>query len=82
MDGEEVWVAETWEAHGECVGVHGIYSSREAAWDGLKGHVDTLYVGDDGELHGKPRDDGPLWGRRWASAHPMKVQGRKGAQGT
>jgi len=42
----------------------------------------SLYVGDDGELHGKPRDDGPLWGRRWASAHPMKVQGRKGAQGT
>ena len=53
-------MAETWEAHGEGVGVHGIYSSREAAWDGLKGHVDTLYVGDDGELHGKPRDDGPL----------------------
>ncbi len=92
MEGEEVWVAETWRAHGEGRNVHGIYSSREAAWDGLKGYVDTLYVGEDGFLHGRPRDEEPRrdWRRwtpspTWALASPMKVQGRKQApapQGT
>jgi hypothetical protein len=79
MDGEEVWVAETWEAHGEGQSVQGVYSSREAAWDGLKDEVDTLYIGGDGLVRGKPRDEVGDWrdcGRRWASAEPMKVQGR------
>ena len=79
MEGKEVWVAETWGAHGEGCSVHGIYSSREAAWDGLKGYVDTLYVGEDGNLHGKPRDE-DNWRRHraWALARPMKVEGRTG----
>lgn len=81
MEGEEVWVAVTWEAHGEATGVQGVYASREAAWDGLKGEVETLYVDGDGCLQGKPRDeDRYRWDRRWASAEPMKVQGRKPAQ--
>lgn len=77
---DEVWVAETWRAHGDEARVQGVYSSREAAWDGLKGEVETLYVGEDGHLHGKPRDDSgsrDYFGRRWACAAPMKVQGRK-----
>ena len=80
MSSEEVWVAETWGAHGDGMGVRGIYSSREAAWDGLKGYVDTLYVGADGNLHGRPRDEDD-WRRyrRWALAQPMKVQGRAGS---
>ena len=83
VEGAEVWVAETWEAHGEGRGVQGIYVSREAAWDGLKSHVETLYVGEDGHLHGKPRHEEFDWDRirrgylrRWALAVPMKVQGR------
>ncbi len=86
MEGEEVWVATTWHAHGEGYTVQGIYSSREAAWDGLKGKVETLYCGPDGSLYGKPRDeDSPrtlrYWMRRrvWALAEPMTVQGRKPA---
>ena len=80
MEGEEVWVAETRGAHGDGMCVHGVYSSREAAWDGLKGYVDTLYVGEDGHLHGKPRNEDD-WRRyrQWALASPMKVQGRKQA---
>lgn len=83
MDGEEVWVAETWHAHGEGMGVKGIYDSREAAWDGLKGEVETLYVDERGHLRGRPRDEEPAWRpgvwRRlvWARAQPMKVQGRE-----
>jgi hypothetical protein len=79
MNGEEVWVAMTWEAHGEGMGVQGIYSSREAAWEGLKGEVDTLYVDGDGFVRGKPRDESGSRGyfdRRWASAEPVKVRGR------
>ena len=85
MEGEEVWVAETWGAHGYGMGVHGIYSSREAAWDGLKGYVDTLYIGEDGYVHGKPRHEEfdmersrRGYSRQWAIAQPMKVEGCKG----
>ena len=80
MEGEEVWVAETWHAHGEGHRVQGVYGSREAAWEGLKGEVQTLYVGEDGLLHGRPRDIDAWWRRRvWAEARPMIVQGRKPA---
>ena len=81
MEGEEVWVAETWGPYGEDMCVHGVYSSREAAWDGLKGYVDTLYIGEDGFLHGKPREEKGsrgYFGRQWALAQPMKVEGPKG----
>lgn len=80
----EVWVAETWHAHGEDHRVQGVYDSREAAWDGLKGEVETLYADERGWLRGKPRDEERpvrLWERRpwpvWAVAKPMPVQGRK-----
>lgn len=81
---EQVWVAEMWEAHGEGSHVQGIYDSREAAWDGLKGAVETLYVDDKGLLRGKPRDEersgfvrGQWFRRVWAMAAPMPIQGRR-----
>jgi hypothetical protein len=87
MDGEEVWVAETWGAHGEGQSVQGVYGSREAAWEGLKGKVDTLYIAKDGSVQGRPRHEESgrnlsMWGdtRQWASAYPMKVQGRAESQ--
>lgn len=78
MEGEEVWVAETWGAHGEGHRVQGVYDSREAAWEGLKGKVDTLYADGDGFLRGRPRCEEWWYGHRvWAQARPVKVQGRK-----
>ena len=74
---EQVWVAETWGPHGDESRVEGVYDSREAAQDGLKGEVETLYVGDNGDLAGEPRDTkryGP--DARWAAAYPMPVLGR------
>jgi len=86
VSGEEVWVAETWHAHGDGARVQGVYDSREAAWDGLKGEVETLYAGTGGHLHGKPRHDewrpGDGYIRRWARASPMMIQGRKDADMT
>lgn len=83
MEGEEVWVAETWHAHGEGHRVQGVYVSREAAWDGLRGEVDTLYADDQGALRGRPRCE-EWWYRRriWALARPVRVQGRKPAPAT
>ena len=73
----QVWVAETWCAHGEESQVQGVYDSREAARDGLKDEVDTLYVDDAGLLRGRPRGEPPYgFGARWAMAGPMEVRGR------
>ena len=75
-------MAETWHAHGEGHMVQGVYDSREAAWDGLKGKTETLYVDERGHLRGRPRDEEPTWrpGQwirlTWAQARPVKVQGR------
>lgn len=83
MEGQEIWIAETWGAHGDGYRVQGIYDSREAAWDGLKGEVETLYVDERGHLRGRPRNEEPTWRPgvwfrlKWASAYPMKIQGRK-----
>jgi hypothetical protein len=79
---EQVWVAETWGPHGDESTVQGVYGSREAAQDGLKGEVDVLYVDDDGNLCGRPSRvpesprDARHWSPKWASAYPMPVLGR------
>ena len=87
---DEVWVAETWSAYGEDRGVHGVFESREAAFESLKALPNmTVYVGDDGFVHGRPVKErstrGSLrewmaWSLRnpekWAVAEPYKVQGR------
>lgn len=79
MDGPHVWVAETWRAHGYDHGVQGVYDSREAAFEGLKDRPNlTVYVGKDGNLHGRPRSEAHPRAE-WAWAAPLKVQGRRQA---
>ena len=52
----EVWVAETWGAHGYGHDVLGLYDSREAAFEGLKAVPDmTVYVDERGHLAGRPQ---------------------------
>jgi hypothetical protein len=92
VEGDEVWVAETWCAYGEDRYVQGLYDSREAAFEALKDIAGmTVYVGGDQNVHGRPRNpDGPKeWRepggrgwmepdrRTWAFAKPMRVRGRK-----
>jgi hypothetical protein len=86
---EEVWVAETWEAHGYGHCVHGVYGSREAAFEALKALPNmTVYVDAAGNVQGRPRKERDLgriigegrWGsmppERWATAQAFKVEGR------
>lgn len=72
----EVWVAETWHAHGEAQRVEGVYDSREAAFEGLKAVPDmTVYVDERGHLVGRPRHEREYLAR-WGKARPMPVLGR------
>ena len=75
---DEVWVIETHRGHGEEARVHGVYDSREAAWDALKELPGlTVYADDDGMLCARPKDESwrnPL--RLWAAGSPYRVQGR------
>jgi len=86
---DEVWVALTWSAHGEGTAVQGVYESREAAFECLKGEPNmTVYVGEDGFVHGRPKverlvREWPRWGwgvkwvpEKWAVATPEKVRRR------
>ena len=42
---DEVWVAMTWKAHGDEEYVHGVFGSREAAFESLKALPNmTVYV--------------------------------------
>ena len=76
MEGDKVWVAQTWKAHGYAPEIQGLYDSREAALKGLKAEPNlTVYVGPDGCLQGRPRAEGK-WDARWARAYPMIVRGR------
>jgi hypothetical protein len=76
-EGREVWVAETWQAHGYGHSVQGVYESREAAFEGLKDRPTmTVYVGKDQNLHGRPRSEAHPRAE-WAIATPLKVQGRR-----
>jgi hypothetical protein len=85
VEGREVWVAETWKAHGCDHDVQGVYDSREAAFEGLKAAPGmTVYVADDGNVRGRPRNE--EWRPRdwldadprlWAVARPFKVRGRE-----
>lgn len=83
MEGDEVWVVETWEAHGEGAAVLGVYVSREAAFEAVNAQPNmTAYVDYDGVLLGRPRRMTRGWGMnwepvRWALGRPHKVQGRK-----
>ena len=76
MEGDEVWVATTWKAHGYDTDVQGVYDSREAAFEGLKAEPGmTVYADPDGCLKGRPRDENQF-GARWARAEPAIVRGR------
>ena len=79
MEGDEVWVAQAWNAHGYNCRVQGVYDSREAAFEGLKSEPGvTVYVApEDGLVHGRPRDE-DKFGAVWALARPMRVKGRRG----
>jgi hypothetical protein len=88
VEGEEVWVAETWKAHGYDHDVLGVYGSREAAFEALKAEPNmTVWVDEAGAVHGRPiREPAFSWPPRhafmpvkWAQAMPMRVQDRKAA---
>ena len=85
MEGEEVWVAETWGPHGEGQWMLGVFSSREAAFDALRDQPNmTVYVGEDGWVHGRPRREHsfswppakPWVPVKWGQARPMMIRGR------
>lgn len=75
-EGDEVWVAETWRAHGYGRGVLGVYSSREAAFEALKAQPGmTAWVDEHGNVHARPRDE-DRFGAEWGLASPWRVRGR------
>lgn len=79
----EVWVAETWNAHGYDHTVLGVYAGREAAFRALKELPNmAVYVDEHGHVRGRPKREPSFneqvimpipvqWGRAW----PAKVQG-------
>lgn len=70
------WVAETWHAHGYGRSVVGVFESREAAFEGLKGEPNlTVWADENGNLRGRPRDEDRI-GATWAHASPWRVRGR------
>ena len=86
---DEVWVALTWKAHGYEEDIHGVFDSREAAFESLKALPNmTVYTDEHGNVAGRPvkqREPGEILRRRspyvperWASAEPYTVQGRAG----
>jgi len=76
MEGDEVWVAQAWQAHGYGCRVQGVYVSREAAFEGLKAEPGiTVYVAEDDLVHGRPRN-ADRHGAEWALARPARVRGR------
>ena len=90
---DEVWVALTWKAHGYEEDIHGVFDSREAAFESLKALPNmTVYVDEHGHVAGRPakrQEPGELLRRRgpyvpeyWASAAPYTVQGRAGSPAT
>lgn len=60
VPGSEVWVAETWEAHGEGHSILGVYATREAAFTAFKALENmTVYVDVDGDVRARPRNESP-----------------------
>lgn len=82
-----VWVALAWDAHGYNTRIHGVYESREAAFDGLRDMPNmTVYVDLAGHVRGRPRrerigidllrrNEGRL-PEQWAEARPWTVAER------
>jgi hypothetical protein len=83
----QVWLVTTHSGHGEDSDVLGVFESREAAWDGLKGALPPdhkMWVGDDGNLRSKPENEKvslsmrkPYRQRMYALGEPYEVEGRK-----
>ena len=79
----EVWVAETWNAHGYDQMVLGVYASREAAFRALKERPNmTVYTDDSGHVKARPcrepsfseRMTYPYLPVKWGRAFPKQVQ--------
>ena len=52
---DEVWVALTWKAHGYEEDIHGVFDSREAAFESLKALPNmAVYVDEHGSVAGRP----------------------------
>jgi hypothetical protein len=79
VEGDEVWVAETWQAYGYGHEVQGVYGSREAAFEGLKGEPDMTVYADGILLRARPRHEDAS-GARWGVARCMTVRGRAAAR--
>src|SRR6185312_4356782 len=82
---DEVWVTLIGDAHGENTVIEGVYEDREAAFEGLKKQRNmTVWVGDDGFVHGRPKRESrpalrlgePWFPVRWAVGRPLAVQRR------
>ena len=72
--GLEVWPVLTWQAHGDEMGLLGVYASREAAFRALKAAENmAVWVDDRGHLRGHPRRETAF--ARWAHGWPAKVEG-------
>lgn len=80
-----IWVALAWGAHGHGTRIHGVYSTREAAFEDLRNLPNmTVWVDLAGHVRGRPRRErsGDAHWRgwlpeQWAEARPWKIQDRK-----
>ena len=78
----EVWVAETWNAHGYDQIVLGVYASREAAFRALKERPNmTVYTDDSGHVKARPCREPSFNDQviaylpvKWGRAFPVVVQ--------
>lgn len=78
----DVWVAETWSAHGYNHAIQGVYESREAAFDGLKSEPNMTVWVENGIVRAKPKAEGNLWHHqdreKWGMANPFSIKGKSG----
>ena len=78
----QVWVAETWNAHGYDQMVLGVYTSREAAFQALKERPNmTVYTDENGHVKARPCREPSFSDQviaylpvKWGRAFPAVVQ--------